>query len=488
MLSILQMKIGNITNPLTEEVLDEKTLKQSIEKTRAQFYSYGLQRGDKAIIYHGNHPQFFVDLFSLWELGVCAIPVDASTSENELDKLIQHSGAKLIIHKGNLESTDSSLQNLNTVNLHNSFAEATNENQTFKDQNVQFDDAALMLYTSGTTGSPKGVLHTFRSLFARLFLLRNHVPLDACKNTICLLPTHFGHGLICNCLFPLVHGCNLFIMPPFNMQHCSQMGEIIDKFDITFMSSVPTIWNMILRLSEKPTKNTLQRIHCGSAPLSEDLWTSIKEWSSVKDVINTYGITETGSWLAGTEMNKSSVQDGYIGYGWGTEIVIKDNESGEELPPNKPGDVWAYTPAIMKEYYKAPELTEQVLKNNWFWTGDIGYKNDDGALVLVGRKRHEINRGGMKVYPEDIDIVLMKHPQVMDACAFAVPDELAGQLVGAAVVFDGDSTTTDDLDEWCRQNLADYKVPSKWYEVKEIPRTSRGKINRDNVAKHCMEQ
>ena len=147
------------------------------------------------------------------------------------------------------------------------------------------------------------------------------------NNSLCLLPTNFGHGLICNCLYPLLNGKTLIILPKFNIKLLSKLNKIIDENNINYMSSVPSVWKIVLKLSKKPIKNSLKLITCGSAPLSAFLWKNIQNWSSTKRVWNTYGITETGSWIAGTEGSNVVPKDGKIGKGWGTNIIVSKDIS-----------------------------------------------------------------------------------------------------------------------------------------------------------------
>jgi len=136
----------------------------------------------------------------------------------------------------------------------------------------------------------------------------------------------------------------------------------------------------------------------------------------------------------------------------------------------------------MKGYHRRPDLTEAVLRDGWFLTGDIGRIDPDGTMWLTGRLKHEINRAGMKVHPEEIDLLLERHDDVVEACAFGIPDEISGEIVGAAVrLADGASAGVDQLRSWCAERIRRECVPERWFVVGEIPKTDRGKINRHAV-------
>ena len=309
-----------------------------------------------------------------------------------------------------------------------------------------------------------------------------------------MLPTHFGHGLICNSLFPWLSGHDLYIAPPFRPDLVMRLGALVDENEITFMSSVPPIWRLALRLARPPQRSTLERVHCGSAPLSASMWEAIREWTGTRNVCNAYGITETGSWVAGLADADVPAEDGLIGQGWGAVVqVLHVNDTTQPLDEEsrcaagEEGFVWLNTPALMKGYFRREDLTRKTVVGGWFMTGDIGLIDDRGRLVLRGRERDEINKGGMKIFPSDIDSVVERFDRVTDVCAFPMDDPIYGQNVGMAVVLsDSGHEAIRALHHWMKEHLAEPKMPVRWWLIEEIPRTSRGKVNRDAVKASCV--
>jgi acyl-CoA synthetase (AMP-forming)/AMP-acid ligase II len=236
----------------------------------------------------------------------------------------------------------------------------------------------------------------------------------------------------------------------------------------------------------------LERVFCGSAPLSAHLWSDIRRWTGARDVWNAYGITETGSWLAGTSLEEFTPEDGLVGVPWGGDIRIvrsaAERSDGKPCAPGESGHVWVRTPALMRGYLGRDDLTAEVVSAGWLRTGDVGLVDERGWLYLRGREREEINKGGMKIYPADIDAVVERFGDAVDVCAFALEDALLGEDVGIAVVLrDGSAAKLGALREWMALHLARHQMPRRWYLVDEIPRTSRGKVNRSAVAARCAE-
>ncbi len=488
----VDLEIGTVHEPLTGRRWEPARMRLEIGRRLVHFRRHQLEPADRVFIGYGNRLEFFADLLAVWHLGGSAVPIDARLTPFEIETLIEAATPRLFLHHGELDPSIAQALDAHGVTPLDT-AVVPESDEEIPGSNFTLDDDALILFTSGTTGNPKGVVHTHRSLRARWIALRQALGLEAYRRTLCLLPTHFGHGLICNCLFPWLAGQDLFILPPFSPEVIMRLGSLIDDHEITFMSSVPSVWRLALKTARPPEKGSLERIACGSAPLSAHLWRQIQEWGGTDEVFNTYGITETGSWVAGTTGGPFEPEDGLIGEPWGAVVAIMKSDDptippgyGERCATGEAGFVWLNTPALMRGYLGRDDLTARVVSQGWFMTGDLGYLDDHGRLFLRGRIREEINKGGMKVYPSDIDAVVERFESARDMCCFGFADPLYGQNVGVALVLENTSADTlRDLYQWMKHHLATHQLPVKWYLLDAIPRTSRGKINRDSVADAC---
>ncbi|MEO0543144.1 MAG: fatty acid--CoA ligase family protein [Pseudomonadota bacterium] len=407
-------------------------------------------------------------LFAHWTLGNCVVLVNPGLQPIEQQTVVEHTGAS-----DWYGDHDASIVPFMADNDNHDGAVPS------KPKPLDVDQPALVLMTSGTTGTPKGIVHSIRSLNARLALNNCFIDRGVSKNTLCILPLFFGHGLIGNCLTPLAAGNALHLLPSPSLAEIAQMGSLIDNHEITFMSSVPTFWKLVLRM-QRPKKRTLQRVHVGSAPLSIPNWKAVQDWTGCSSVFNMYGMTETANWIGGGSLAEAGQRDGFVGRIWGGVYAIR-LENGEIAASGR-GEVLVSSPSQMLGYLNAPEKTAEAMHGEWFRTGDIGELTAGGELTLVGRSKTEINRGGIKILAEEVDMMLERHDAVSEACAFGVPDEVLGEAVAVAVVFnEGQAVSKSELRSWCRTQVRAEAVPTQYIFTDAIPKNARGKIVRRDV-------
>ncbi len=473
---------AQITNLNTGEKWSAEILASEIRCRAAALVNHGVKSDQRVMICHDGGGAFFADLFAIWSIGACAICTNPASTPSELRNLISFAKPSLLITANSRQIDDLTCLHVQSETL--GAFDGTDYVLPLSESNLDSD--ALILFTSGTTGTPKGVVHSFRSLLARVALNQAYIGTGDLQNTLCVLPTHFGHGLIGNCLTPLFAGQHLILANENVGRVAARFGQILDDHQITFVSSVPSFWKLVVKMSPPPQSQSLHRVHVGSAPLFAQQWSQIVDWAQTDRVFNMYGITETANWISAALPDVENYESGDIGYGWGCKVAVKTPDGCVETKGE--GELLIQSPALMTRYLQRQELTDQVLKGGWFHTGDIGQIREDGRIFLVGRHKYEINKGGMKVMPEEIDELLERHDSIEEACTFSVPDELAGEMIGVAVT--GVSSldlNISDLKTWCRKYIVSDKVPDHWFQVDVIPKNERGKINRADVAAYCLE-
>jgi len=440
----------------------------------------GIGPGSVVAILHSGSAHFFADLLAVWTVGAAAACLDSALTEAEIQTVIGFTGpAALLVDRPRTSAT------LEVPVLE--LAGSRPPRRSADSMSVaDFDPErpALILFTSGTTGTPKGVVLTYRALQTRIELNAAAIGAAALKRTLVTLPTHFGHGLIGNALTPLLTGGTI-VLYPSAISLGDQLGAIIDKHGISFLTSVPALWNIVKRCSEPPAGNSLIRVHVGSAPLSAKLWSEIAAWSRA-EVVNCYGMTETANWMAGASSRSDGIADGLVGKTWGGIAAVIDGHGA--IQRNGEGEIIIQSPCLMSGYLNRPDLTASVMTEGWFRTGDQGTIDEAGRIRLTGRIKDEINRAGFKVQPAEIDLLLETHPQVAEACVFGIPDPVSGEVIGAAVRLVQHATAdTRSLQAWCRERLRRDAVPEHWFIVASIPRNTRGKVNRDAVRRKLVD-
>jgi acyl-CoA synthetase (AMP-forming)/AMP-acid ligase II len=472
-------RFGAVTELRTGRSWRSSELAEAVRTRASVMESLGVKGGDRVLLAEAGSGSFFADLFAVWHVGASVVCLSPRIATPELQTIAGFVQPSLLIVGEAQAAPDVSVP---TICLARERLRAPKDTAR---PPACLDDEALILFTSGTTGTPKGVVHTFRSLIARVALNSAVVGAEALRKTLCLLPVHFGHGLIGNSLTPLMEGHDLVIADEAGPTVLGSLDAILDEHEITFLSSVPAIWRMALRFCRREPRRALVRAHVGSAPLSAGLWQSIVDWCRTADVVNAYGLTETANWAAGASAQRYAPADGLVGRMWGGAAAIRNLDG--TLAASGEGEIVLQTPALMRGYFRRPELDADTWCDGWLRTRDYGCIDGDGTICLLGRLGQEINRGGTKVQPQDVEQLLERSDQVVEACAFPVPDDILGESVGVAVVLtDGTADALARLQAWSGARLSRDKLPDHWFVVDAIPRTDRGKTDRAAVRALCL--
>jgi long-chain acyl-CoA synthetase len=356
---------------------------------------------------------------------------------------------------------------------------------------AQWEETAALLYTGGTTGVSKGVELTHANISGVVQIFSAWFPDLKRGDLVRLLGVYpafhiAGYEVSQNLIVWNAWSCVLVPRPEPEI-----IIKMLKKFRPTFLPGVPTIFVGLLSLKEfrEMDLSFVKGYFGGAAPLPEDTLNQLRDLHGA--VINdVYGATENTAFATATPW-KGKVKIGTVGVPLpNTEIKIVDLETGEKaLGPGEDGEICVRGPQVMKGYYKRPDETAAVLKDGWFYLGDIGHLDEDGYLTIADRKKDMIVAGGYNIYPAEVDQVLMLHPDVLEACTIGVPDEYRGETVKAYVVpVAGKSLDADVLTAYCKENLAAYKVPKGFVFVDELPKTAVGKLLRRAVREMELEK
>lgn len=354
-----------------------------------------------------------------------------------------------------------------------------------------WEETAALLYTGGTTGVSKGVELTHANISSVVQIFSAWFP-DLKRGDLeriaGIYPVFHSAGYSVSQNFIIWKGWSCILIP---RPEPAVITKMLKKFRPTFLPGVPTIYVGLLSLKafREMDLSFVKGYFGGAAPLPADTLNQLKKLHGA--IINdVYGATENTAFATATPW-KGKVKIGTVGVPLpNTEIKVVDLETGEkELGPDEDGEICVRGPQVMKGYYKRPDETAAVLKDGWFYLGDIGHLDKDGYLTIADRKKNMIVAGGYNVYPAEVDQVLMRHPDVMEACTIGIPDEYRGETVKAYVVpVAGKTLDADALTDYCNENLAAYKVPRGFRIVDELPKTAVGKLLRRAVREMELER
>ncbi len=346
---------------------------------------------------------------------------------------------------------------------------------------IAMDDVGVLQYTGGTTGVSKGAMLTQRNLSYNVQQVSAWFA-DARPGEEVLLAAlpyfHvFGMSICMN--YPAYVAAAMVLMP--NPRDIAQMVKNISKHGVTLFPAVPAMFNAINNFPGVDSIDLTSVTSCfsGSAPLPIDTLERFETLTGSK-IVEGFGLTETSP-VTHVNPLQGARKVGSIGVPVSaTDAKIVDIEDGKsEMPPGKEGELIIKGPQVMKGYWKRPEATSDMIKDGWLYTGDLAMRDDEGYFSIVGRKKDMIIAGGYNIYPDEVDRVLMAHPAVLEAATIGVPDERRGETVKSFIVLtEGHSATAEELTEYCRKELAVYKVPRRIEFREELPKSAVLKILR----------
>jgi fatty-acyl-CoA synthase len=453
--------------------------KKSLKTAAFLKQSCHIQKGDRVAVLSANELEYIILFFAVQRLGAILVPINYRLTEREISHIIQDSEPKLILFQkefANLIKSDISKEVFDLFNLRVNISQP--ELSDVSEFAADAEDALMILYTSGTTGAPKGAVLTHAGLFW-----------NSINTTISLNLTQEECAVI---FLPLFHtgGWNVLTTP---ILHRGGKIVLLKKFDAelilksssenkaTLLFGVPTTMDMMAQqqcFNEIDLKKIRYAI-VGGEPMPVEL---IKTWHEKGiPVRQGYGLTEFGPNVFSLKQEDSMKKIGSIGFAnFYVETRVVD-EAGKPLGANQVGELILKGPMIMKEYWKNPKATAETIKDGWLYTGDLVKVDEEGYFYVVGRRKDMYISGAENVYPAEIEQVLRQMNGIKEAAVIGIPDAKWGEVGKAFLVRDSNDINEDAVIAHCQKNLAKYKVPKKIVFLESLPKGDSGKILKKNL-------
>lgn len=486
---------GERVNLLYEgkEITNVEMLRASRRLARA-LKDLGVKRGDRVILQMPNCPEVLQGFGAIWRIGAVVVPINYLVGEEETAYIYQDSGAKVVISSQAFlpkiragQAKAPGLENVILTDLevppgflsYPGLVEKSLEETEVAD--MDDDNLAALIYTAGTTGRPKGVMHTHLSLYSNARMQAESISLPDGMITIFVLPLCHSYGIASMNQGLFRRGGVAVLLSTFNVE---VIFSAIQKYRAHILAGVPTMYVFMLLFPE-PKKYDLSSMKywfCGSAPLALETFKRFKETFGF-EIIEGWGLTEAG---ANNSVNplEGVKKVGSIGLPMiGTNMRVVDN-GGNPLPARKEGEIVIGGPMLMKGYWNKPQETAEVLRGGWLHTGDVGYVDEDGYFWITDRKKDLIIKAGENISPRTIEEVIFKHPKVSEAAVIGMKDEVYGEEIKTFLVLKpGQEATAEEIIEHCQKNLTSFLVPKKVVFLKALPKSLVGKVLKKELRK-----
>ncbi|KAK2664054.1 hypothetical protein Ddye_002628 [Dipteronia dyeriana] len=484
--------------------LTHSKLLELVDHAASLLVAHGVKPGDVVALTFPNTVEYVVMFLAVIRCRATAAPLNSAYTAEEFEFYLSDSESKLLITpQEGIQTAKAAASKLNiphvTTTLPDSNSKITlsslsKESMSNTDSIAQLtndpSDVALFLHTSGTTSHPKGVPLTQLNLASSVLNIISVYKLTESDSTVLLLPLFHVHGSMAGLLSSLAAGAAV-TLPAAGRFSASTFWSDMLKYNATWYTAVPTIHQIVLErhLSKpEPVSLKLRFIRSCSASLAPSIMSQLEEAFGAP-VLEAYAMTEASHLMASNPLPEDGPhKPGSVGKPVGQEMCILD-ENGVMQDPGVSGEVCIRGPNVTKGYKNNPEANKEAFKFGWFHTGDVGFLDSDGYLHLVGRIKELINRGGEKISPIEVDAVLVSHPDIAQAVSFGEPDEKYGEEIYCAVIpREGAELKEEDVLNYCKKNLASFKVPKKVFITDSLPKTATGKIQRQIEAEHFLAE
>jgi oxalate---CoA ligase len=458
------------------------SLGEEVDRLSERLTCFGIGSNDRVAVVLPNGPEMALVLLAVMSVA-CAAPLNPKYTAEEFAFYLEDLGpAALLTLEGDLPEALSVPEGALHVQVAGSglHIDLTADGRTGRTvlPRPSGDDQVLVLHTSGTTSRPKIVPLRQRHLAASARNIASWLRLGASDRSLNVMPLFHIHGMMAGLLAPISAGGSVVATPGFD---AFRFGRWLDELQPTYYSAVPTMHQLVLARSRPRQPTTLRFVRSSSSALPPAVYDRLHDFFGVP-VIECYGMTEASHQMAANPLPPGDAKPGSVGLPTGIELAIVDGAKGF-LPPARPGEVVIRGATVIDGYENNPRANEEAFFDGWFRTGDEGFLDEDGYLFLTGRIKEQINRGGEKISPLEVEAVLLAHAHVAEAAVFAIPDQRLGEEVGAIVVpGEGGPPTEPELRQYLRQRLAPFKVPRTIVFAGEIPKGPTGKVQRIGLA------
>ncbi|MDH3684071.1 MAG: acyl--CoA ligase [Acidimicrobiia bacterium] len=468
-------------------ILDRRSLRAEVARLGQQLTSIGIGPGDRIAIVLPNGPEMAITFLAAATTG-CAAPLNPKYREDEFRFYLDDLGAKVLVSLETGAETARSAAGSSTRaltlkgtpgNLALDVPDAVPKTPTVAPAP---SDIGLVLHTSGTTSRPKIVPIAQSNLARSATNIALGLGLTAADRSLNVMPLFHIHGLLAGLLAPLSAGASVVCTEGFD---AFAFFRQLESFQPTYYTAVPTMHQMVLARAERHRQaarnSSLRFIRSSSASLPVPVLDELDDLFGVP-VIEAYGMTEATHQMAANPLPPGITKPGSVGLAAGIELAVLDN-ANRQLGAGERGEVSIKGPTVIGGYENNPEANAAAFTAGWFRTGDEGYLDEDGYLYLTGRLKEQINRGGEKISPLEVDEALLRHDSVAQAVTFAIPHDKLGEEVGAGVVLhDGATATEREIRQFVSETLASFKVPRTILFLDELPKGATGKLQRIGLA------